>query len=280
MSDLYQFARVLFEAPADLVEQYFPTRIFGEAISAESGDRSDSLADMRHDGISKRPAFLIQAGDSEANTGANPSTASRGEAPNRNPLSGAATLRGYNHIDVTTAAWRQNDGRPERSSTSLADFTCRVLASCAPVCLSARSPIGPRGIGRIRLGSTRARLTRAAREAHAPHRQHVPLLREGRLGPGAGRVLTPLEQGPAELVATTARGHGNRRVRVLSRTRTFLRAYPRRRRVARGIYRASPGSPRLFGIRRGRVRYIAVANRRLLRRPAALRRALRRAGVR
>ena len=37
VSDLYQFARVLFEAPADLVEQYFPTRIFGEAISAESG---------------------------------------------------------------------------------------------------------------------------------------------------------------------------------------------------------------------------------------------------
>ena len=56
---------MLFEAPADLVEQYFPTRIFGEAISAESGDRSDSLEDMRHDGISKRPAFLIQAGDSE-----------------------------------------------------------------------------------------------------------------------------------------------------------------------------------------------------------------------
>ena len=83
-----------------------------------------------------------------------------------------------------------------------------------------------------------------------------------------------------ELVATTARGHGNRRVRVLSRTRAFRRAYPRRRRVARGIYRASPGSPRLFGVRRGRVRYIAVANRRLLRRPAALRRALRRAGVR
>jgi len=279
VSDLYQFARVLFEPPADFVEQYFPTRIFGEAISAESGDRSDSLADMRHDGISKRPAFLIQAGDSEGNTGQNPSTASRGEAPNRNPLSGAATLRGYNHIDVTTASRVQNDGRPERSSTSLADFTCRVLASCAPACLSARSPIGPRGIGRIRLGSTRSRLTRLRVK---PTRRTANSFRYCVKG-GSAQVRAVFSRrssrGRAELVATTARGHGNRRVRVLSRTRAFLRAYPRRRQV-RGIYRASPGSPRLFGIRAGRVRYIAVANRRLLRKPSALRRALKRAGVR
>jgi hypothetical protein len=279
VSDLYEFARIQFEAPADLVEQYFPTRIFGEAISAESGDRSDSLADMRYDGISKRPAFLIQAGDSAANTGAAPSSAPRGEAPNRNPLSGAATLRGYNHIDVTTAAWRQNDGRPERSSSNLADFTCRVLASCAPACLSARSPIGPRNIGRIRLGSTRARLTRLPVK---PTRRTANTFRycvKGRSGEVRAVFSRRSSRGRVELVATTARGHGNRRVRVLSRTRAFLRAYPRRRRVARGIYRASPGSPRLFGIRRGRVRYIAVSNRRLLRRPAALRRALRRAGL-
>ena len=46
VSDLYAFARIQFEAPADLVEQYFPTRIFGEAISAESG-RPQRLA-RRH----------------------------------------------------------------------------------------------------------------------------------------------------------------------------------------------------------------------------------------
>ena len=52
--------------------------------------------------------------------------------------------------------------------------------------------------------------------------------------------------------------------------------------MARGIYRANPRSPRLFGVRRGRVRYIAVADRRLLRKRnrKALRAYLRFAGVR
>jgi hypothetical protein len=67
------------------------------------------------------------------------------------------------------------------------------------------------------------------------------------------------------LVTTTAAGHGNRRVRVGSGSRRFFAAYPRGRRIGGGLNRANPGSPRLFGIRRGRVRFIAVADRRLLR---------------
>ena len=50
-----------------------------------------------------------------------------------------------------------------------------------------------------------------------------------------------------------------------SSSRRFLAAYPRARRIGHGLYRANPRSPRLFGIRRGRVRFIAVADRRLLR---------------
>ena len=79
---------------------------------------------------------------------------------------------------------------------------------------------------------------------------------------------------------TTARGHGNRRVRVGSRATRFRRAYPNRVRIARGIYRARRGSPRLFGVRSGRVRYIAVATPPVTRKGATLRRYLRRAGVR
>jgi hypothetical protein len=84
------------------------------------------------------------------------------------------------------------------------------------------------------------------------------------------------------LVTTTARGHGNRRVRVRSSSRRFFAAYPRGRRIGRGLYRANPRSPRLFGIRRGRVRFIAVADRRLLRpgEGRALRRYLAWAGLR
>ena len=50
-------------------------------------------------------------------------------------------------------------------------------------CLSRRSPIGPRNIGRIRLGRTRRRLLRLRVEPLAPHALVVSLLRQGPLGP-------------------------------------------------------------------------------------------------
>ena len=38
-------------------------------------------------------------------------------------------LPGYNHLDVATAAWRQNDGRREPSSAALGRFAKRVIAA-------------------------------------------------------------------------------------------------------------------------------------------------------
>ena len=100
----------------------------------------------------------------------------------------------------------------------------------------------------------------------------------------AGRVTAVFSsasrRGRVRLVTTTATGHGNRRVRVRSSAARFRRAYRRRVLITRGVYRASPGSPRLFGVRRGRVTFIAVADRKLLRSRSALRRQLRLAGIR
>ena len=126
-ADIHQFAREMFEAPADWAEQYFPTRLTTDLESAQNGDRSGNLENLRYDGISKRPAFLIQAGDSDANSGAKPKRDSP-EPPNDKPQSGAVALPGYNHIDVVNAAWRQFGGRPERSSQTLVGFALRVLA--------------------------------------------------------------------------------------------------------------------------------------------------------
>jgi hypothetical protein len=126
-TDLRQFARSTFEAPADFVEQYFPTRLVADVGAAEGGDRSGSLRHIRYNGIARRPALLITAGDSNENTGAHPDQSSDSTPPNDMPLSGAVTLPGYNHIDVTTAAWGQNNGRPERSSRNLLAFGLRVL---------------------------------------------------------------------------------------------------------------------------------------------------------
>jgi hypothetical protein len=94
----------------------------------------------------------------------------------------------------------------------------------------------------------------------------------------AGALLGGLR---AQLASGGRRGAARLRgVRPGSKVAGFRRVYPNRRRIARGLYRARPGSPRLVGIRRGRVRFIAVADRQLLSTPPALRRYLRLAGVR
>ena len=105
---------------------------------------------------------------------------------------------------------------------------------------------------------------------------------KGRSGRVTAVFSSRSRRGRVRLVTTTARGHGNRRVRVGSSSRRFFAAYPRARRIGRGLYRANPRSPRLFGIRRGRVRFIAVADRRLLTpgKRRALRRYLAYAGLR
>jgi hypothetical protein len=131
VSDLRQLARTMFEAPANFVEQYFPTRILVDVTAAESGDRSGSLAALQHDGVAERPALLIQAGDSDDNTAPDDGPPLAGEPPNELELSREVIIPGYNHLDVATAAWRQNDGRPEPSSVALARFTKKAIAAAA-----------------------------------------------------------------------------------------------------------------------------------------------------
>jgi hypothetical protein len=81
------------------------------------------------------------------------------------------------------------------------------------------------------------------------------------------------------LVVTTAPSHGNRGVRPGAKLSLLRRGYPRRRGVGRGLFRANAHSPRLIGVRRGRVRYIAIASPKLIRNRKALRSYLRLAGV-
>jgi hypothetical protein len=49
--------------------------------------------------------------------------------------------------------------------------------------------------------------------------------------------------------------------------------------MGRGLFRANRRSPRLIGVRNGRVRFFAVASRGLVRHEKALRRHLRLAGL-
>jgi X-Pro dipeptidyl-peptidase C-terminal non-catalytic domain len=154
------------------------------------------------------------------------------------------------------------------------------VGTLAGRCLSARSPIGPRNIGRVRINYTRNRLLKVP---VLPERRSSRAFRycvKGRSGTvHAVFSSRSARKGRVLLVTTTARGHGNRNVRVGSSARRFRHAYSRRRAFGRGIFRASPRSPRLIGVRRGKVRYIAVANRRVLKTRRTLRRYLRLAGL-
>jgi dienelactone hydrolase len=143
-------------------------------------------------------------------------------------------------------------------------------------CLARRSPIGGRGIGRVRLGLTRRRL---ARRAPAPRRRTRRSWRWCVKGGGGSVRAAFSPRGRGVLVATTARGHRGRGVHRGSRLRRLRRSYPRRRALGRRLYRAGPRSARLIGVRRGRVRFMAVASRRVIRNRRALRAYLRYAGV-
>ena len=111
-------------------------------------------------------------------------------------------------------------------------------------CLSRRSRIG--------LGRTRSQLMQLGVKPLRSTRRSYRYCVTGRSG-RVTAVFSP--RGRVRLVTTTVRSSSKR----------FLAAHPRAHRIGRGLYRASPRSTRLFGIRGGRVRFIAVADRRLLR---------------
>src|SRR5207248_11166288 len=58
---VHQFARVMYEAPADFAEQYFPTHLLTDEEDAGGGDRSGDLQNLRYDEIPKHPAYYADA---------------------------------------------------------------------------------------------------------------------------------------------------------------------------------------------------------------------------
>lgn len=122
VTSMRDFSRVVYQFPANFIEQYFPTRLVTDFAAMTAGDRTGDLENLRHDGPSRRPVLLVQAGDSAANDAPDEGPTRTGEKPNDKQLSREAILPGYNHIDVGTAAWIQNDRRPEGASQELARF--------------------------------------------------------------------------------------------------------------------------------------------------------------
>jgi hypothetical protein len=136
-------------------------------------------------------------------------------------------------------------------------------------CLAPRVQVGRRGIGRVRLRSRRSALRR---RLGAPSSFTAGSDRWCVRGGGSVRVAYA-GRGIARLVASTAPRHRIGRVRRGSRARSL----PRARRLAAGLLRAGTRRRAFVGVRRGRVRYVAVADRSVLRSGRVLRRLLARA---
>ena len=89
---------------------------------------------------------------------------------------------------------------------------------------------------------------------------------------GKGMVSAAFSKsGRVALVATTT---------ATGQHEQLQRRYPRRQAIGRSIIRAGAGSSRIFGVRGGKVRYVAVAAPRAIARRTLLRGYLRLAGVR
>ena len=235
--------------------------------------------------------------------------------PPRNDLEvGAGTLNGGSHGPLPYARRAREFGRvPATAKANRLDVRARNLASATvdvkrarlrcdvdvridsdrPItialagcgrsvssgCLSRRSPIGARRIGRIRIGRTRSRLRRLRVQPRRRTRYTYRYCAKRSRGRVVAVFSSRTRRGRARLVTSTAPLHRTRRVGRGASARRFARAFPRRRRIGRGLYRLSPRSTRLVGVRRGKVRFVAVADRRLLRNRRALRRYRRRAGL-
>ena len=164
------------------------------------------------------------------------------------------------------------------TSAEVEKLGCRPpeFAAARRGCLRRTLRVRRRGVGPVRTGARRPGLARTA----------GPASRRGRVWrwcvAGGGRVTAVFSRGGrAALVASTAPRHRARGVGRGTRARRLRRAFPHRRPLGRGVVMARRGRTRvLFGVRRGRVRYVAVPGRRVPARGRSIPRLLRRAGLR
>jgi hypothetical protein len=139
-------------------------------------------------------------------------------------------------------------------------------------CLARRAGVVSRGIGRVRIGASRRTLFR---RLGSPRKRRLRTARW--CVSGGGSVLVAFTRGGrAALVATTARSHRARRIAPGSSAGAARRAFPFSRPALGRTLRAGRRS-RVLG---RRVRYLAVADRRLLIRRRSLASYLHLAGLR
>jgi len=171
-------------------------------------------------------------------------------------------------------------GRYLRIKADFEKLGCRPpeFAAARSGCLRRTLRVTRRGIGPVRVGSSRKQLLRSA----GPPRNRSRLRWRWCVA-GGGHVSAAFERGgrSARLVGTTASRHRARGVGRGSRAQRARQRFPNARRLRRGVLESrARGGRVVFGIRRGRVRYVATAGTRVRASRRPLRMLLDRAGLR
>ncbi len=108
VADAAQVARSIHEGPLNLTEDWFPIRLIIEQGLLVSGDRTGSLAFSMHGStMTKKPRVSVIAANSVL-------------TPRK--VDPQVFAPGYQHLDVLMAAEKQNNGRPEITSTTIANL--------------------------------------------------------------------------------------------------------------------------------------------------------------
>jgi len=146
-------------------------------------------------------------------------------------------------------------------------------------CLSRRVNVGPRNIGRLALGQSRARTaSRAQPLGNVSRRTRV--LRYCVRGSSVFRSAGVFDaRGKLRVAATNAKGHTRRRIGRGSSTRALRKRFGKRlQRVSKTRNLFVVEAPRrsrsrvVFGVKSGKVRFVAIADRKLAKKRSALRR--------
>jgi hypothetical protein len=145
-------------------------------------------------------------------------------------------------------------------------------------CLPRAIRVGARAIGKLTLRATREAV---GRRIGPPARTLRGVLRY--CVKGGGSVVTAFDaKGRVALAATTARGHRRQKIGRGSSLKALQKQFGRRlRSAAPGVQRVASGPSKgvLFGVRKRKVTFVAIADSALLRKRSALTTQLRRAAL-
>lgn len=137
-------------------------------------------------------------------------------------------------------------------------------------CMRERLRVRASRIGFVKLGVHWSKLVRSARTSQTKRALRFCVDGAGERAVRAAHA----KSGKVRLVRTNAPKHRSRGIGVGVSVAELERRYRRTRSLSRGLRRASPGRRIVFGTRRGRVRFVAVADSELLSSPRLLRRYL------